>query len=40
MHGPFAFCLRACSTRGAQAGAVLMDLGMSSMQVDAPARGF
>ena len=27
-------------TRGAQAGAVLMDLGMSSMQVDAPARGF
>ena len=25
---------------GAQAGAVLMDLGMSSMQVDAPARGF
>ena len=30
----------ACSTRTPQAGAVLMDLGMSSMQVDAPARGF
>jgi 16S rRNA (cytosine1402-N4)-methyltransferase len=40
MHGPFASCLRRLVEEGAQAGAVLMDLGMSSMQVDAPARGF
>jgi 16S rRNA (cytosine1402-N4)-methyltransferase len=40
MHGPFASCLRRLIDEGAQAGAVLMDLGMSSMQVDAPARGF
>ena len=40
MHGPFATCLRRLLDEGAQAGAVLMDLGMSSMQVDAPARGF
>ena len=40
MHGPFATCLRRLVEEGAQAGAVLMDLGMSSMQVDAPARGF
>jgi 16S rRNA (cytosine1402-N4)-methyltransferase len=40
MHGPFASCLRRLVEEGEQAGAVLMDLGMSSMQVDAPARGF
>jgi 16S rRNA (cytosine1402-N4)-methyltransferase len=40
MHGPFATCLRRLLDEGVQAGAVLMDLGMSSMQVDAPARGF
>jgi 16S rRNA (cytosine1402-N4)-methyltransferase len=40
MHGPFATCLRRLLEEGAQAGAVLMDLGMSSMQVDAPSRGF
>ena len=40
MHGPFATCLRRLVDEGVQAGAVLMDLGMSSMQVDAPARGF
>ena len=40
MHGSFATCLRRLVDEGAQAGAVLMDLGMSSMQVDAPARGF
>ena len=40
MHGPFASCLRRLLDEDAQAGAVLMDLGMSSMQVDAPARGF
>ena len=40
MHGPFASCLRRLVDEGAQAGAVLMDLGMSSMQVDAPSRGF
>jgi 16S rRNA (cytosine1402-N4)-methyltransferase len=40
MHGPFAACLRRLLDEGARAGAVLMDLGMSSMQVDAPSRGF
>ena len=40
MHGPFATCLRRLLDEGAQAGAVLMDLGMSSMQVDEPSRGF
>ena len=40
MHGPFATCLRRLLDEDAQAGAILMDLGMSSMQVDAPARGF
>jgi 16S rRNA (cytosine1402-N4)-methyltransferase len=40
MHGPFATCLRRLLDEGAEAGAVLMDLGMSSMQVDEPARGF
>ena len=40
MHGPFASCLRRLLDEGAQAGAVLMDLGMSSMQVDEPSRGF
>jgi len=40
VHGPFATCLRRLVDEGAQAGAVLMDLGMSSMQVDTPARGF
>ena len=40
MHGPFAACLRRLLDEDAHAGAVLMDLGMSSMQVDAPARGF
>ena len=42
MHGPFATLPRgACSSEGA-AGRTpcLIDLGMSSMQVDAPARGF
>jgi 16S rRNA (cytosine1402-N4)-methyltransferase len=40
MHGSFASCLRRPLDEDAHAGAVLMDLGMSSMQVDAPARGF
>jgi 16S rRNA (cytosine1402-N4)-methyltransferase len=40
MHGSFASCLRRLLEEDAHAGAVLMDLGMSSMQVDAPARGF
>ncbi len=40
MHGPFATCLRRLLDEGVEAGAILMDLGMSSMQVDAPARGF
>ena len=40
MHGPFATCLRRLRRRGRAGRRVLMDLGMSSMQVDAPARGF
>ena len=36
MHGPFAPCLRRLAGDGAQAGAVLMDLGMSSMQSTRP----
>ena len=40
MHGPFATCLRRLLDEGAEAGAILMDLGMSSMQVDEPGRGF
>jgi 16S rRNA (cytosine1402-N4)-methyltransferase len=40
MHGPFAACLRRLLDEEAHTGAVLMDLGISSMQVDEPARGF
>jgi 16S rRNA (cytosine1402-N4)-methyltransferase len=40
MHGPFASCLRRLLDEDLQAAAILMDLGMSSMQVDEPGRGF
>jgi 16S rRNA (cytosine1402-N4)-methyltransferase len=40
MHGPFAACLRRLLDEDLQAAAILMDLGMSSMQVDEPGRGF
>ena len=41
MHGPFATVpAAACSTRARRPTRSCMDLGMSSMQVDAPARGF
>lgn len=40
VHGDFALVLRNMAATGARAEAVLMDLGMSSMQVDTPERGF
>ena len=40
VHGDFALVLRNMATTGARAEAILMDLGMSSMQVDTPERGF
>jgi 16S rRNA (cytosine1402-N4)-methyltransferase len=40
MHGAFASCLRRLLDEDLHAAAVLMDLGMSSMQVDEPGRGF
>jgi 16S rRNA (cytosine1402-N4)-methyltransferase len=39
-HGDFALVLRNMAATGARADAILMDLGMSSMQVDTPERGF
>jgi 16S rRNA (cytosine1402-N4)-methyltransferase len=40
LRGSFALCLRNLRATGMQAEAILMDLGMSSMQVDRPERGF
>ncbi len=40
VHGDFALVLRNMAATGQRAHAVLMDLGMSSMQVDRPDRGF
>jgi 16S rRNA (cytosine1402-N4)-methyltransferase len=40
IHGNFALVMRNLVAAGAQANAVLLDLGISSMQVDRPERGF
>jgi 16S rRNA (cytosine1402-N4)-methyltransferase len=40
VHGDFALVLRNMAATGQRAQAILMDLGMSSMQVDRPDRGF
>jgi 16S rRNA (cytosine1402-N4)-methyltransferase len=40
VHGDFGLVLRNMAATGQRAHAVLMDLGMSSMQVDRPDRGF
>jgi 16S rRNA (cytosine1402-N4)-methyltransferase len=40
VHGDFALVLRNMAATGARADAILMDLGMSSMQVDTLERGF
>jgi 16S rRNA (cytosine1402-N4)-methyltransferase len=40
IRGNFALVLRNLASTGIRANAVLMDLGMSSMQVDQPERGF
>ena len=40
VRGNFALALRNLAATGTQADAVLMDLGISSMQVDQPERGF
>jgi 16S rRNA (cytosine1402-N4)-methyltransferase len=40
LHGPFSLCLRNLLATGEHADAVLLDLGISSMQVDRVERGF
>jgi 16S rRNA (cytosine1402-N4)-methyltransferase len=40
LRGDFALVLEQLSTNGAEADAVLLDLGVSSMQIDRPERGF
>ena len=40
MHGDFALVLRNMAATGARVQAILMDLGVSSMQIDRPDRGF
>jgi len=40
LHGDFALVLRNLAATGVRANAILMDLGMSSMQVDRTDRGF
>ena len=40
LHGDFALVLRNLAATGTRVHAVLMDLGMSSMQVDRTDRGF
>src|SRR4051794_21536137 len=39
-HGEFSNVLRQLSTNGVRADAILLDLGVSSMQLDRPERGF
>jgi 16S rRNA (cytosine1402-N4)-methyltransferase len=40
MHGDFALVLRNLAASGTRVQAILMDLGVSSMQIDRPHRGF
>jgi 16S rRNA (cytosine1402-N4)-methyltransferase len=40
LRGSFSLCLRNLLATGVRADAILMDLGISSMQVDRPERGF
>lgn len=40
MHGDFALVLRNLAATGTRVQAILMDLGVSSMQIDRPDRGF
>jgi 16S rRNA (cytosine1402-N4)-methyltransferase len=40
VHGDFALVLRNMAATGARVQAILMDLGVSSMQIDQPDRGF
>jgi 16S rRNA (cytosine1402-N4)-methyltransferase len=40
VHGDFALVLRNMAATGARVQAILMDLGVSSMQIDQPERGF
>ena len=40
LHGGFAQVLEQLATNGVRADAILMDLGVSSMQIDRPERGF
>jgi 16S rRNA (cytosine1402-N4)-methyltransferase len=40
VHGDYALVLRNMAATGARVQAILMDLGMSSMQIDRPHRGF
>src|SRR5205814_6233833 len=40
LRGDFALVLEQLSSNGAEADAVLLDLGVSSMQIDRPERGF
>jgi 16S rRNA (cytosine1402-N4)-methyltransferase len=40
MHGDFALVLRNMAANGVRVQAILMDLGVSSMQIDRPHRGF
>ena len=40
VHGDFALVLRNMAATGVRVEAILMDLGVSSMQIDRPHRGF